>query len=146
MEIVSFILVGAWASWIVKDIHSTWGQGRFFCTPEKTAAMQKEEEKRKARNEKRAVRKAERTAYSHVFYQSPEWKSLRWKAHRLFNGKGQTGCMKCRGESGEMHIDHIKPRVKYPELELDLDNLQRLCRACNKEKSYKSETDYRHWA
>ena len=80
------------------------------------------------------------------FYESTGWKKLRWEAHRLFDSQGQFGCMRCGTESGEMHIDHIKPRSMYPELELDLNNLQRLCGNCNMEKSNKHSTDYRRQA
>jgi 5-methylcytosine-specific restriction endonuclease McrA len=30
-----------------------------------------------------------------------------------------------------MHVDHIKPRRKYPHLALVFDNLQVLCHDCN---------------
>ncbi|WFG35155.1 hypothetical protein GKN94_05420 [Candidatus Lucifugimonas marina] len=30
-----------------------------------------------------------------------------------------------------MHVDHILPRSKFPELDLELTNLQLLCRRCN---------------
>jgi 5-methylcytosine-specific restriction endonuclease McrA len=41
-----------------------------------------------------------------------------------------------------LEVDHVKPRSKYPELALDLDNTQILCRACNSKKGT-AETDYR---
>ena len=34
-----------------------------------------------------------------------------------------------------MHVDHVKPRSKFPELALDLSNLQVLCNLCNVAKS-----------
>lgn len=40
-------------------------------------------------------------------------------------------------------VDHIKPRSKFPELELKEDNLQLLCNSCNMGKSNKDETDFR---
>jgi 5-methylcytosine-specific restriction endonuclease McrA len=42
-----------------------------------------------------------------------------------------------------IHIDHILPRSKYPELSLVFDNLQVLCESCNLGKSNKDETDWR---
>jgi 5-methylcytosine-specific restriction endonuclease McrA len=42
-----------------------------------------------------------------------------------------------------MHVDHIKPRSKYPALELAEDNLQVLCELCNIGKSNTNETDWR---
>lgn len=37
----------------------------------------------------------------------------------------------------------MKPRSKYPELALDPDNLQVLCKACNLGKLAWDETDFR---
>jgi 5-methylcytosine-specific restriction endonuclease McrA len=51
--------------------------------------------------------------------------------------------MKCIDVNVPIHIDHIKPRSKYPELELEFDNLQVLCATCNVKKSNIDETDYR---
>ena len=42
-----------------------------------------------------------------------------------------------------MHVDHILPRSKYPELELWFMNQQVLCKWCNWEKSNTDYTDYR---
>jgi len=42
-----------------------------------------------------------------------------------------------------MHVDHIRPRSKSPSLELDPDNLQVLCKACNLGKSNLDDTDFR---
>ena len=51
--------------------------------------------------------------------------------------------MKCGKSHVEIHVDHIRPRSKFPKLELDFDNLQVLCKSCNKEKSNLHSTDYR---
>lgn len=75
------------------------------------------------------------------FYRSPAWREVRYKA-LVLHGRA---CMCC----GEMppkiilHVDHIKPRSKYPQLELELDNLQILCEDCNLGKSNKDDTDFR---
>ena len=42
-----------------------------------------------------------------------------------------------------IHVDHIKPRSKYPKLELAFDNMQLLCAACNYGKSNIDNTDWR---
>ena len=42
-----------------------------------------------------------------------------------------------------MHVDHIKPRRKYPELALTESNLQVLCEECNHGKGNWDETDWR---
>lgn len=73
------------------------------------------------------------------FYQSKAWLSLRYRAFILYGKK----CFCCEATQGEMHVDHIKPRSKFPELELNIENLQILCRACNLGKDNKDETDWR---
>jgi hypothetical protein len=73
------------------------------------------------------------------FYESSEWQSLRKK---VFKEYGKI-CMKCKCTNKEMHIDHIKPRSIYPELELDFNNLQVLCKQCNIVKSNLNCNDYR---
>jgi 5-methylcytosine-specific restriction endonuclease McrA len=42
-----------------------------------------------------------------------------------------------------LHVDHIKPRSRYPELELDPSNLQVLCEDCNLGKSNTDAIDWR---
>ncbi len=42
-----------------------------------------------------------------------------------------------------MNVDLIKPRSKFPELALTLDNLQILCAACNHGKGNWDQTDWR---
>ena len=62
------------------------------------------------------------------FYSSREWLAIRYKALRLRGFQ----CQAC-GESPPvaiLHVDHIKPRSKYPEIELDINNLQVLCKEC----------------
>lgn len=73
------------------------------------------------------------------FYLTDAWKRLRLRAIAQYGLR----CMKCSAINVEMHVDHIKPRSKYPEMELVFNNLQVLCRKCNLEKSNVDETDYR---
>lgn len=73
------------------------------------------------------------------FYESDAWLRLRYQTLIRY---GRV-CMLCRTAIGEMHVDHIKPRSKHPELALDPENLQVLCRACNIGKSNTDETDLR---
>jgi len=79
---------------------------------------------------------------SNKFLLTDEWKKLRKKAVDLYGNK----CKKC-GFQGTVnhpiHIDHIKPRKMYPELALDITNLQPLCGRCNKEKGNKTDVNYK---
>jgi hypothetical protein len=77
--------------------------------------------------------------YDKSFYTKPQWLELRYKA-LLQHGRQ---CMACNKTTGKIHVDHIKPRSKYPELELSLSNLQVLCEDCNLGKSNTDETDWR---
>lgn len=84
---------------------------------------------------------AKRVAYD-KFYESREWRELRYRVLE----KHGTACQCCgagRKTGAVAHVDHIKPRSRYPELELDFDNLQVLCEACNIGKSNKFDTDWR---
>lgn len=75
-------------------------------------------------------------------YYSKDFRKLRLE---VFTRDGEI-CGKCGAipEKGtSLTIDHIKPVSKYPELGLDIDNLQVLCWECNQGKSNKHNTDYR---
>ncbi len=64
------------------------------------------------------------------FYLTKEWRTIR--ATVLMNSNGR--CKLCgRGEKHGIcvHVDHIKPRSQFPELELSYPNLQVLCEDCN---------------
>jgi len=71
------------------------------------------------------------------FFESPQWQRLRYETL-----KRDRKCVLC-GSTDNLHCDHIKPRSLYPEMELDPDNLQTMCKRCNLAKSNKDEIDYR---
>jgi uncharacterized protein (TIGR02646 family) len=75
------------------------------------------------------------------FYASLSWKKVRYQALQQTGGKCQ--CCGARGRDISLHVDHIKPRSKYPELALDINNLQVLCADCNIGKLNVDETDWR---
>jgi hypothetical protein len=76
------------------------------------------------------------------FYNSDAWRKARYQAFAR-NGNVCQCCGKAAGGGVVLHVDHIKPRSKYPELALDVDNLQILCRECNLGKSNFDDTDWR---
>ena len=43
-----------------------------------------------------------------------------------------------------MNVDHIKPRKLFPDLALDINNLQILCHDCNHGKGNWDQTDWRN--
>lgn len=79
---------------------------------------------------------------SQAFLNSEEWKRVRWLALKKF-GFACMACGRTRRDGVILHIDHIKPRCRYPELALSLDNLQVLCQTCNFGKGYEHEDDLR---
>jgi hypothetical protein len=50
--------------------------------------------------------------------------------------------MRC-GTDRDICVDHIRPRKKFKELELEFDNLQVLCRSCNSWKGSSRYEDFR---
>ena len=80
---------------------------------------------------------------SPAFLVSYEWRKLRMEALIKYGRK----CMCCGStpETGAvMNVDHIKPRKRYPELALKINNLQILCHDCNHGKGNWNETDWRN--
>lgn len=79
------------------------------------------------------------------FYESEAWRRLRYQV--LLKNNGHCECCGASSASGaQLHVDHVKPRSKFPELELDITNLQVLCRDCNLGKGAWDETDWREAA
>jgi 5-methylcytosine-specific restriction endonuclease McrA len=79
---------------------------------------------------------------SDMFLRSNQWRELRKKAIEIYGNS----CLKCGKEGNEnspINLDHIKPRKFFPELALDINNLQPLCSSCNKNKGNGQPIDYR---
>jgi len=75
----------------------------------------------------------ERIEQQEQFYSSPEWVMLRSQVIK----EEENICASCGKrirKQDDITVDHIKPRSKYPELALDRQNLQVLCRKCNSSK------------
>jgi 5-methylcytosine-specific restriction endonuclease McrA len=97
----------------------------------------------KQRGEKPAAPKKSSKQRKWTFYKSAPWLALRAKVYEKYHGK----CCLCgrshRHDGVKIHADHIKPRSKYPHLELVEDNIQLLCEDCNLGKSNRYTTDWR---
>lgn len=77
------------------------------------------------------------------FYQSREWRQVRYEALRKHGGR----CLCCGRGSKQgviLHVDHIRPRSLYPELALSVNNLQILCEDCNLGKSNHDAVEWEH--
>jgi len=77
-----------------------------------------------------------------TFYDTQEWKTLRYKVLVKYGATCQC-CGATRHDGVKIHVDHIKPRSRFPELELDENNLQILCEPCNMGKRAHDLTDWR---
>lgn len=67
------------------------------------------------------------------FYTTPEWQAIRRAVIRR-DGRVCRGCARHISLTRDLTVDHIRPRSKFPELALDQENLQVLCRKCNSAK------------
>ncbi len=68
-----------------------------------------------------------------AFYGTQEWRRLRDMVISR-DGRVCANCKRRIRDDADLTIDHIKPRSQFPELALDPDNLQVLCRGCNSSK------------
>lgn len=79
---------------------------------------------------------------SNAFLASYEWRKVRMQALKKYGPR----CMCCGATPANgaiMNVDHIKPRKLFPELALDVNNLQILCHDCNHGKGNWDQTDWR---
>lgn len=76
------------------------------------------------------------------FYQSWEWARLRYEVLKTYGRR----CMCCgihADDGATICVDHIKPRKRHPDLELEFSNMQVLCSLCNRGKGSDDTTDWR---
>lgn len=98
--------------------------------------------KRKKRSSRQQKKRDKLESLGSEFYQTDEWRRLRYRVLEKYGGR----CMACGRTAKDgvvIHVDHIRPRSKYPHLQLTYDNLQVLCEDCNLGKGNKSEKDWR---
>jgi len=104
----------------------------------------------KNKKQKKAVKSSKKYASSILkadpksddFLVSFEWRKLRMMALKKHGATCQC-CGASRLTGAVIHVDHIKPRKLYPELALDIENLQVLCDVCNHGKGNWDMTDWR---
>lgn len=101
-----------------------------------------ERKKRRIEQLKRFVEsKNEHRSKGNEFLFSPEWRRLRYLALRTYGPR----CQLCGRDRSTVviHVDHIKPRYHFPELALEISNLQILCEDCNLGKGSRFADDWR---
>lgn len=80
----------------------------------------------------------------YAFYSTKEWHELRaWALDHYGRRCMFPGCKEKINSDTDLHIDHIKPKAKYPELAHDRNNVQVLCVLHNRTKSDRGQKDYR---
>ena len=101
-------------------------------------------ESRKKKRKKKNKRKKKLYKSDDNFYTSKEWRTLRYRVLK----KHRAVCIVCgrtyRQHGVVIHVDHVQPRSKFPELELDETNLQIMCEDCNVGKSNKDCIDWKN--
>ena len=106
-------------------------------------ADRKSKWKRRALRAEALLREREKRSFERAsFYDSPAWQRLRYEALKRSNGKCEL-CGSGKSQGSVLHVDHIKPRSRFPHLELELSNLQVLCKPCNMGKGARDDTDWR---
>lgn len=95
-----------------------------------------------AKHEEHQARRAAGKTPAQEFYAGKAWQALRYSV-LAERGNRCECCGATPADGARMHVDHIKPRSRYPELALDRKNLQVLCDQCNMGKSNRHEDDWR---
>lgn len=106
-------------------------------TPEKIAEVQRQTRRYNNPTHIRGINVA-----SDDFLQTYEWRRVRMEALKKY-GRICQCCGASPATGAVMNVDHIKPRRIFPQLALDLDNLQVLCHECNHGKGNWDMTDWR---
>ena len=77
------------------------------------------------------------------FLTSYHWRKIRMEV-LIRDGRKCVCCGATPATGAVMNVDHIKPRRLYPELALDINNLQVLCNECNHGKGNWDTTDWKN--
>lgn len=76
------------------------------------------------------------------FYKTKAWIDMRYSVLQK-RGAVCECCGATKADDVRIHVDHIRPRHRFPLLELVESNLQVLCEPCNQGKGSRDETDWR---
>lgn len=79
---------------------------------------------------------------SDAFLSTFQWRKVRMEALKKYGPRCQC-CGATPATGAVMNVDHIKPRKKWPNLALEVNNLQILCHDCNHGKGNWDNTDWR---
>lgn len=119
----------------MRDSTSRWGNASVF--------YGKKVKRRKRKASATLVEKKHKARSIRVaFYDSREWKKLRYEALKLHGAKCQC-CGVSSADGARLNVDYIRPRSQFPELALELMNLQVLCSWYNVGKGAWDQTDWR---
>ena len=94
------------------------------------------------RHKEASIRWNQKLMEDEEFFSSDLWRRKRFQVFAIHGNF----CLACGRKPPEvtLHVDHVKPRSKYKEIDpLDVNNLQVLCADCNIGKSNDFETDFR---
>jgi 5-methylcytosine-specific restriction endonuclease McrA len=91
---------------------------------------------------KQTVRVAGVDVKTDSFLSTYEWRRVRMIALKKYGPRCQC-CGATPADGAVMNVDHIKPRKLFPDLALDINNLQILCHDCNHGKGNWDKTDWR---
>lgn len=142
------------AQWAMEALLTEFGSGiKCESLPKRTKAERAKSPVRKARRERyeQYIQRVKSGPVVQVystkqtkdeFLASYEWRKVRMQILKR-DGARCACCGADRTDGLKMHVDHIKPRKLYPELALDLNNLQVLCEVCNHGKGNWDMTDWR---
>ncbi len=120
-------------------------------TPEMACALRKSLEKNGTDSALNGIRILDRAwielrktpnAMDSGFLLSKAWKRIRLKALMLHGRRCQC-CGASVDDGAVLNVDHIKPRSMFPELALNINNLQVLCSECNEGKGNWCMEDFR---
>ena len=76
-------------------------------------------------------------------FDASQWDRLRYDVLSKSEGRCALCGRSYREHGVTLEVDHIKPKSRFPELSLDIHNLQVLCKDCNRGKSNRDTRDWR---